>query len=130
MRVSMIIVVAALGSSLGSRIPTLQAAKASARVLGDTVNCIDARSISERRVVSPTSLTFEVAGVTYRNDLPEACPRLGRDPDSKVIQLEVYGAQVCTGDSFRAYDPVEGKGVGAEAFARCRLEAFTPISAR
>lgn len=106
------------------------ASEATARAVGDPVRCIDPRRIIGRRVAGPTSLVFELTGVTYRNDLPEPCPGLGRGPDFKLIQLEVFGSQVCSGDSFRAFDPVEAKAVGAQAFPRCRLGAFTPIARR
>lgn len=105
-------------------------AEATTRAVGAAVRCIEPRRIVARRVVSEQALVFEAGGVTFRNDLPYACPGLGRTPELLAIQIEPNGDQLCSGDSFRAYDPVEAKAVGAQAFPRCRLGDFTPIDAR
>ena len=130
MRILTIVLLTLVTGCVGSGSSSVPAPELSASAIGDPVNCIDPRRVIGRRVAGPTSLVFELTGVTYRNDLPEACPGLGRGPDFKVIQLEVTGSQVCSGDSFRAYDPAEAKAVGAQAFPRCRLGAFTPIARR
>lgn len=133
MRVSAIIflvAVAVAGCAADGGPASAPAPELSAQAIGDPVRCIDPRRVIGRRVAGPTSLVFELTGVTYRNDLPEACPGLGRGPNFKVIQLEVYSSQVCSGDSFRAYDPAEAGAVRAQAFPRCRLGAFTPIARR
>lgn len=122
---------AAALSGCVSDTPGAPSPEATARATGASVNCIDPQQISGRRVASSRALIFEMGGgVTYRNDLLEECPGLGRAPNFKVIQLDVHGAQLCRGDLFRAYDPVEAKAVGPQAFPRCRLGAFTPIARR
>lgn len=131
MRKAMIVLLAALGGCMSEGSPTTALApEASAKAVGSPVRCIDPQQISARRVLGPSSLAFEVAGTTYRNDLTENCPGLGRGAQFKIIQLEVQGGQLCSGDSFQAYDPGEARGVGSQAFPRCRLGAFTPIETR
>lgn len=130
MRVPTMILLGTLAGCVGSDPAPVPSAEVAAPTIGAPVNCIDPRRVIGRRVAGPTSLVFELTGVTYRNDLLEACPGLGRSPASKIVELEVYGSRVCSGDSFRAYDPVEAIAVGAQAFPRCRLGAFTPIVTR
>ena len=92
------------------------------------VRCLDARQITARRVTSGTTLEFEARGITYRNDLPDACPGLENRMALDSLAVEVTGSQVCAGDSFRAFDPVQAKAVGITAFPRCRLGNFTPLT--
>lgn len=90
--------------------------------------CVPVQQIIARRATGPRTLEFELAGgITYRNDLPEACPGLENRTDFDVLLLEVNGANICAGDSFRAIEPLEAQAVGARAFPRCRLGAFTRI---
>lgn len=108
------------------RTPALELTAAAS---GPAVDCIDSMRGSAPRVVGPRAVVFAMNGrVTYRNDLPNACPGLGRAPDFKILLLELHGSRICRGDSFRAFDPAEGRAVGVQAFARCRLGVFTPIA--
>ncbi len=91
------------------------------------LRCVDARQITARRITGPSSLEFDVGGITYRNDLPAACPGLENRMTFDSLALEVTGSQICAGDSFRAFDPVQAKAVGATAFPRCRLGNFTRV---
>ena len=134
MRIRLLVSSAAFAAALSGCVsggPDAPSPDASAQSTGAAIDCIDPRQISGRRVAGPRALIFEMGGgVTYRNDLLEECPGLGQAPAFKIIQLDVHGAQVCRGDMFRAYDPVEAKAVGPQAFPRCRLGAFTPIARR
>ena len=127
--VSIAALAAALSGCVGDEL-SVPSPEATATAAGAAVSCIDPRQISGRRIAGPRALIFEVGGTTYRNELIEECPGLGRAPESKIIQVEVQGTQLCRGDSFRAYDPVEARAVGAQAFPRCRLGNFTPIVRR
>jgi hypothetical protein len=95
------------------------------------VRCIHVHDIVARRPERPNSVVFELAGgLAYRNDLIGACPGVARATPASIVQIQADGAQLCTNDSIRVYDPVEVRGVGAGAAARCRLGSFTPISSR
>lgn len=108
--------------------PQVPASQTAALALGEQVRCVPVQQIIARRATGPRTLEFEVAGgITYRNDLPEMCPGLENRTNFDVVLLEVDGAQVCAGDSFRAIEPLEAQAVGARAFPRCRLGAFTRI---
>ena len=99
-----------------------------AAVAPGQVRCLDARQITAQRATSPTTLEFEAGGVTYRNDLPAACPGIENRMALDSLAVEVTGSQVCAGDSFRAFDPVQARAVGVTAFPRCRLGNFTPLA--
>ena len=95
---------------------------------GPAVRCIDPHQIVARRPEPPHSLVFEMSGgITYRNEVVGACPSLARADGNSIIQIEPDGGNLCTNDHVRVYDPVEMRGVGAGATARCRLGAFTPV---
>ncbi len=104
-----------------------EAPQAAASAAAGGMRCIPARQITGRRMTSPTTLEFDIGPVTYQNNLPVACPGIeGRLPlDS--LQIEVTGADICAGDSFRAFDPVQARAVGTTAFPRCRLGNFTRV---
>jgi hypothetical protein len=96
---------------------------------GAPVSCIDPHRIVARHPEPPRTLVFEMSGgITYRNDVIGACPGLARADSGSIIQFETDGTRLCVNDSARVYDPVEAKGVGARAFARCRLGTFTPVA--
>jgi hypothetical protein len=95
------------------------------------VRCIDPHQIVARYPERPNALVFEMTGgITYRNDLIGACPGVARADGNSIIQIEPAGTLLCANDSARVYDPVEARGVGPGAFARCRLGAFTPVPSR
>jgi hypothetical protein len=95
------------------------------------VRCIDPHRIVARSPEPPNAVSFEMAGgITYRNDLIGACPGVARANGNSIIQIEPDGTRLCTNDSIRVYDPIEARGVGARAFARCRLGTFTPVPTR
>jgi hypothetical protein len=96
---------------------------------GAAVGCIDPHRIVARHPEPPRTLVFEMAGgITYRNEVIGACPGIARANSGSIIQFETGGTRLCVNDSVRVYDPVEAKGVGARAFARCRLGTFTPVA--
>ncbi|HEX8623110.1 MAG TPA: hypothetical protein VF718_14170 [Allosphingosinicella sp.] len=100
-------------------------------VAGAALSCIDPSRIVARRAEPPASIVFDLAGgARYRNDLQGSCPGVERANGSELVEIELDGTRLCANDSVRVYDPVEAKGVGSRAFARCRLGAFTPIAAR
>ena len=93
------------------------------------VRCIYPRDVVARHPEKPNAVVFEMAGgITYRNDLVGVCPGVARSTAASIVQVEADGGQLCTNDSVRVYDPVEVRGVGAGATARCRLGAFTPVA--
>jgi hypothetical protein len=117
--------------SLGCTAPSAGPDQAAAVPAGGAVSCIDPHQIVARYPQPPSAVVFEMAGgITYRNDLIGACPGVERANSGSIVQLETDGARLCTNDSIRVYDPVEAKAVGARAFAKCRLGAFTPMASR
>jgi hypothetical protein len=101
---------------------------APARDAAGTVRCIHPSNIVARYPEKPNAVVFEMAGgITYRNDLVGACPSVARSTSASIVQIEVTGGDLCTNDTIRVYDPVEIRGVGPGATARCRLGAFTPV---
>ena len=96
---------------------------------GPAVSCIDPSRIVSRHAEAPHTVVFEMSGgLTYRNDVIGACPGLARANSGSIVQFETDGTRLCVNDNVRVYDPVEAKGVGAGAFARCRLGTFTPVA--
>lgn len=131
MRVLSFTVLAASTGCVGERPQDTLPVQSAAPAIGASVRCIDPSDFGDRRIAGPRTLIFVAAsGRTYRNDLPAACSGLDSAPRFKIIELEVYGSRVCSGDSFRAYDPMQARVVGNRAFPRCRLGAFTPIARR
>lgn len=104
-----------------------QAPETAATAMAGERRCIPARQVTGRRMISPTALEFDVGPITYRNNLPAACPGIEGRMALDTLQVEVTGADICAGDSFRAVDPVQAKVVGATAFPRCRLGSFTRV---
>jgi hypothetical protein len=102
-----------------------------AAIAPGAVRCIDPHQIVARHPERPNAVVFEMAGgLTYRNDLIGACPGVARATAASIVQIEPDSGNLCTNDHVRVYDPVEARGVGARAFARCRLGTFTPIAPR
>ena len=96
-----------------------------------SVRCIDPARIIGRRAQRPNSIIFVMAGgTTYRNDLIGACPGVRRSTPSSIVQIDRSGGFLCMNTQVRVFDPVEARGVGMGAFARCRLGRFTPIPGR
>ena len=92
------------------------------------VSCIDPHQIVARHPEPPHTLVFEMSGgITYRNEVIGACPGLARANSSSIVQIEPDSGNLCMNDHVRVYDPVEVRGVGAGATARCRLGKFTPV---
>ena len=129
MRVAFILVVAGAALVGCARQDKLEPA-ATASAAGPARNCINPRFISGQRAAGPSALIFELGGGTvYRNDLPAPCPGLRRPNQSYAFRFDIdEGAALCRNDSFRAFDPVEAKAVGTQAFAQCRLGQFTPVT--
>ena len=124
MRSFLILAAAIISSGCVPEAPSAQLAGAAA---SGTERCISARQISARRITGPRTLEFDVGRFTYRNDLPDVCPGLANRTSFGALQLEVDGSEICTGDSFRAFEPVEARAVGTAAFPRCRLGVFTRL---
>ena len=98
------------------------------KAVGQQVQCINLDEVVSRHAAGPDAILFEmIGGKSYRNDLIGSCPGLARSTPLDVIAVETTGTRLCRNDSVRVYDPVEAKAVGAEAFARCRLGAFTRV---
>lgn len=99
-----------------------------ARATGASIDCIPASQIVARRPAGPDAIIFEMAnGQVYRNELPAACPRLARANAVDQISFDVEGAQLCSSDRFRVFDPVEPRAGGLRSIPECRLGAFTPV---
>lgn len=124
MRSFVILAAAVIFSGCVQEAPSAQLASAAA---SGTERCISANQISARRITGARTLEFEVGRFTYRNDLPDVCPGLANRTNFGVLQLEVGGSEICAGDSFRAFEPIEARAVGTAAFPRCRLGAFTRV---
>jgi hypothetical protein len=103
---------------------------AGARPAG-AVSCIDPARIVARRAEPPRAIVFDMAGGgRYRSEVRGSCPGVERADGSEIVELELDGTRLCANDGVRVYDPVEARGVGSRAFARCRLGAFAPVAAR
>lgn len=102
-----------------------------ARAARSTIECISLDRIVSRRPSGDRSILFETTGGgTYRNDLPGRCPGLERAGPSHILEFEATGAQLCSGDRVRVYDPVEARNIGSGAFPQCRLGRFTLLDFR
>ena len=112
--------------TLGAAAPHRDAPAASA---SGAVRCIHPKDIVARYPEKPDAVVFEMAGgITYRNELAGSCPGVARSTSASIVQINADSGDLCTNDSIRVYDPVEVRGVGAGASARCRLGAFTPVA--
>jgi hypothetical protein len=101
------------------------------KAVGQQVQCINLDEVVSRQAAGPQAILFRMTGGrSYRNDLAGSCPGLARSSALDVIQVETAGPQLCRDDSVRVYDPVQAKAVGAQAFAKCRLGAFTRVGNR
>lgn len=106
-----------------------QDAMLTAPAVGEAVSCLSADRMTARRPLGPQAMLFEtLGGKLYRNELPASCPGLTRNDAMDALVFEMHGSQVCRNDSFRVVDPMAAKTVGWEAFPRCRLGKFIPIS--
>lgn len=88
------------------------------RVLAKTSDCIGRTDGGTMRIIDDRTITYSaVDRRLWRNDLPERCPGLDRDP---LLVFEQFGGQLCANDRFRLVDR------GANIPGRyCRLGEFT-----
>jgi hypothetical protein len=99
--------------------------------VGPAVACINLDQVTARRPGGPGAVVFELAGgKTYRNDVQGACPSLENANKADILSVQADSTRLCRNDSVRIFDPVEAKGVGIQAFPKCRLGNFTPIARR
>jgi hypothetical protein len=92
------------------------------------VRCIDSTRIAGRRAESDTALIFELDdGRIVRNDLPRACPGIGRASGFGTLAIDPIEARMCQGDFVRIYDPADLPVGGVKSLPRCRLGVYTPV---
>ncbi len=72
------------------------------RTMVATATCIDASDRSNMRIIDDRTIVYQSVGRRlWRNDLPERCPGLDRDP---LLIVEQFGTQLCANDRVRAQD--------------------------
>ncbi len=89
------------------------------RAIGEPVSCLPLRQVRDTDAVTDSVILFHVGNRTYRNDLPQSCPRLSRE--TTAFASRTSSTQLCRGEIIRVFDP----GTGFE-FGACTLGAFTP----
>lgn len=88
------------------------------RVQGVTQTCIDGPDRSNMRIIDDRTIIYHSVGRRlWRNDLPERCPGLDRDP---LLIVEQFGAQLCANDRVRVQDRLS-----SVPGPYCRLGKFT-----
>lgn len=88
------------------------------RTMVATATCIDAFDRSNMRILDDRTIVYQAVGRRlWRNDLPERCPGLDRDP---LLIVEQFGSQLCANDRFRAQDRLSNI-----PGPYCRLGKFT-----
>ena len=129
---SVVAIIATLALSACTQQPDESLAAASAAPpTGPALSCINLDQVTARRPGGPGAVVFELSGGrTYRNDIQGSCPSLERAGKADILSVESNSTRLCRNDSVRIFDPIEAKGIGTQAFPRCRLGAFTPIARR
>ena len=111
--------------------PMAESASAAAAGGGETASCIDSTRVAGRRAPDNRTLLFELAdGATWRNDLQETCLGIERASSFGTLAVDPMEARLCRGDMVRVYDPAEVRGAAIKTAPRCRLGAFTRVTAR
>jgi hypothetical protein len=75
------------------------------RVAGPPQSCVSTQSVSSLRAIDSATLGYGSGSTTYVNRLGGDCPGLR---ELSTIIVEVYGAQYCRGDHFRAVELTGG----------------------
>lgn len=87
------------------------------KAIGKPISCLNTREIEETDAVTDRVLLFHLKnGRTYRNDLPQACPRVTRS--GSAISYQTTG-RLCAIDIVRVSEPASGFGYGG-----CSLGKF------
>ena len=102
------------GDTPGSKVPP-------ARVAGEARSCIPIGQTSDSRVHDDRTIDFRVGGQTYRNTLPQRCPRLGFE---KAFTYETSLSQLCNTDIIYVLRNTAGS---LERGAGCGLGMFVPV---
>lgn len=88
------------------------------RVAARTATCIGQFDQANMRVLDERTIVYSATGRRlWRNDLPDDCPGLTRDP---ILVVEQFGSQLCANDRIRLVD--RGSHIPG---AFCRLGRFT-----
>jgi hypothetical protein len=90
------------------------------KVVGKPISCIGNRDILDTDAVTDRVILFRLrGGRTYRNDLPQSCPRVSR-PGTAIVHRSTID-RLCNVDTIDVVDPVSGINYGA-----CQLGKFQP----
>jgi hypothetical protein len=92
-------------------------------------SCIDPRLIGSRTAEGDATILFRVGPKAYRNHLRGPCPGLSRLNNFGTLETEpTGGGQLCEGDTVRVLDPNSMHGLGINAYPRCLLGWFEPVT--
>ena len=90
------------------------------RAVGEPVSCVNNRDIEDTDAVTDRVILFHMrGGKTYRNDLPQSCPRVSR-PGTAIVHTSTID-RLCSIDTVQVVDPTSGFNYGA-----CQLGKFVP----
>ena len=90
------------------------------RALGKPISCVQNREILDTDAITDSVVLFRMrGGKTYRNDLPQSCPRLS-SPGTAFSHRSTMD-QLCSGEIIQVFDPVSRFCYGS-----CTLGKFTP----
>ncbi len=88
------------------------------KVIGEPISCLTTREIEDTDAVTDRVLLFHLKnGRTYRNDLPNACPRITRN--GSAIGYRTIGTRLCAIDVVQVTEPSSGFAYGG-----CQLGKF------
>ncbi|MDH7639566.1 hypothetical protein [Sphingomonas oryzagri] len=119
MKIVAAVLVAFAGSSVALAAPA-------ARPPG-AVACIDPQQMQGTSAEGSDTIIFHVGNRTYRNRLDSVCPGVERLNTFSSLETEPSGGQLCQGDTVRIFDQQAVRGVGINAYPRCRLGWFEPV---
>ena len=87
------------------------------KVIGEPISCLTTREIEDTDAVTDRVLLFHLKnGRTYRNDLPNACPRITRNGSAIAY---VTTGRLCAIDIVQVNEPSTGFAYGG-----CQLGKF------
>jgi hypothetical protein len=91
--------------------------------LGPSVACISTVLIRKTRIINESVIMFQVGNKWYRNDIAPACR--GLQPTNGLVNTNLQGGQICSGDAFQFVASGQGQGLG-QVRGGCLYGRFTP----
>lgn len=121
MKIAAAALIAFAGSSVALAAPAIRPPGA--------IACIDPQQMQGTSAEGNDTIVFHVGNKTYRNRLDSVCPGVERLNTFSSLETEPFGGRLCQGDTVRIFDSQAARGVGINAYPRCRLGWFEPIAA-